>query len=317
MSDAPRVGIVLLNYNGRDQLENCLPSILALEYDPYEVLVVDNASTDGSAEFVRERYPEVDVLENDVNVGFSRGNNLGAAALPDVDYLWFLNTDVEVEPTALTHLVEHVESTPGTKIVAPRLNYLDDRSTIQSAGFDLDVSGVPHPRDNGDAEPSSQEPYPVTYGTGAALLVERDAWDELGGFDDGNFIYGDDTYLCFLAWMRGYRVEVVPQSVVYHEMGASREKMSTTVAYHWGRSRVRWYLKLMEPRSILSGAPGFLLLVLKFLVADVVLRRSPKAAVYRVAGLLSPLLEPRRLYDERRRIQRQRVRDDEEFIRGA
>lgn len=317
MSDAPSVGIVLLNYNGRDQLERYLPSVLDLEYENYEVVVVDNDSSDGSVAMLRERFPDVTVVENEVNVGFSRGNNIGAEAAGDVDYLWFMNTDVEVEPTALDRLIEHVESAPETGIVAPRVHYVDDRETIQSAGFDLDESAVPHPRDNGETEPSREDPYPVTYGTGAALLVDADLWSEIGGFDDRNFIYGDDTYLCCLAWLRGHRVEVVPDSVIYHEMGTSREKIATTVAYHWGRSRTRWYLKVMQAGSILAGLPGFLLLVLKFVVADTLMRRSPRAAVYRVAGLLAPLRAPRRLYEERRSIQRHRVRDDEEFLKGA
>jgi GT2 family glycosyltransferase len=310
----PTVAIVLLNYNGRDLLETYLPSVLALDYDSCRVVVVDNDSSDGSVPFLREEFPEVTVVENDRNLGFARGNNVGASAAGDADYLWFLNTDTKVEPSSLSTLVEHVEAMPETGIAVPRIDYMDDPGTIQSLGYDYSFSGVPRPRDHGREEPSMPEPHAVTYGSGAALLVDGDVWDELGGFDDDNFIFGDDVELCLRAWMRGHRVEVVPDSVVSHELGASRERIAPTVAYHNGRSRTRTLLKLFERRTLMLGLPGFVWYALRQMVADAVLRRSPKAALYRLGGYLSPLPRLPALYRERRRVQRGRVRNDAAFL---
>lgn len=310
----PRVAIVILNFNGREQLAENLPSVTDLEYPNYEVIVVDNDSSDGSVPFVREEFPEVRVVENDENVGFSRGNNIGAEAAPDADYLWFLNTDVRAESTALSQLVDHIDSAPRTGIVVPRINDMDDPETIQTVGYDLEAQWIPKGRDGGRTEPSNPDPHPVTYGSGAALLIDRETWEEIGGFDGDNFIYGDDIYLCLLAWIYGFRVEVVPQSVVFHSEGESREQIPVKVAYHDGRSTTRAFLKLMQPRTILLGGPGFAFRGLLRVLSDVVLRDSPKAALYRFAGYLSPLAELPSLYRERREIQRNRRRDDAEFL---
>lgn len=314
VTDDPHVAIIILNYNGREQLQEYLPSVLSLDYGNYEVIVVDNDSSDGSVQLLREEFPEVTVVRNDDNVGFSRGNNIGADEAPDAEYLWFLNTDVRTEPSSLSLLIEYMETAPEPGIAVPRINFMDDSGMIQSVGFDLEPQWIPKGRDKGQYEPSNPDPHPVTYGSGAALLVDRDVWEDIGGFDDGNFIFGDDIYLCLLAWIRGYRVDVVPESVVYHEEGASRKKIPAKVAYHEGRSHTRAFLKLMQVRSLVFGFPGFVLYGLYRTVGDVVLRNSVKAALYRVAGHLSPLKELGSLYEERREIQRDRRREDGEFL---
>lgn len=310
----PRVAAVVLNYNGRELLAEYLPSILESNYENLRVIVVDNASTDDSVTFLRSEFPSVDVVENDENVGFSRGNNVGASHAPDAEYLWFLNTDVEVRPDALSTLVEYVDDEPDTGIVVPRIHYADDPEVIQSVGYDLGVSWTPSPRDHEQRSPSNSDPHPVTYGSGSALLVDRDVWEEIGGFDDENFIFGDDTYLCYRAWMQGHRVEVVPDSVVYHELGSSRSAIPATVAYHAGRSKTRSYLKLLEPASILRGLPGFLLTAIKVAACDVYLRSSPKSACYRLLGYVSALREVPALYAARERIQRERTTDDATIV---
>lgn len=313
MSD-PLVAVIVLNYEGRDLLAKYLPSVTNLEYDNYRVVVVDNDSSDGSVEFLRSEFPDVTVVANDENVGFSRGNNVGAVAAPDADYYWFLNTDTSVEPDSLGTLVDHVESSPDTGIVVPRIDDADQPGVIQSLGYDFTVFGTPRAREHGDREPTRTDPHPVAYGSGSALLVDRDVWDEIGGFDDGNFIFGDDEYLCLRAWLHGYRVEVVPEAVVYHELGASRGEVAPTVAYHHGRSRARSYFKLLQPSSLLLGTPGFVVYALELAAADLLLRRSPKAALYRLAGFASPLLELPSLYAERRAVQREREVDDDRFL---
>lgn len=317
MSDDPLVAVIVLNYEGRELLAKYLPSVTSLAYDNYRTVVVDNGSSDGSVAFLRSEFPGVTVVENDENVGFSRGNNAGAAAVPDADYYWFLNTDTEVEPDSLDALVDHLETSPDTGIVVPRIDYADEPGVIQSLGYDLSVFGTPRARETGKREPARTDPHPVTYGSGSALLVDRDVWEEVGGFDDGNFIFGDDEYLCLRCWMHGYRVEVVPEAVVFHELGASRDGVAPTVAYHYGRSRTRSYLKLLQPSSLLVGIPGFVLYALELSAADLLVRRSPKAALYRLAGFASPLLELPSLYAERRAVQRQREVDDDRFLLSA
>ena len=316
MTEQPRVAIILLNFNGREDLQRYLPSVLDLEYPNYETIVVDNNSSDGSVEFLQSEFPEVDVIVNDENVGFSRGNNIGADVATDADYLWFMNTDVKVEPESLSLLIDHIENSDQTGAVVPRINFMSEPEMIQSVGYDLEPQWIPKGHDTGRYKPSKEEPYPVTYGSGAALLIDRDVWEETGGFDDNNFIFGDDIYLSFLVWIYGYRVEAVPESVVYHEENTQREKIPLTVAFHYGRSQMRALLKLMQIRSLAIGLPGFLMHGFYLMIGDIVLRNSAKKALYRFLGYLSPVLELGSLYRERREIQRQRVRDDDFLATG-
>lgn len=311
----PKVAVVVLNYNGRELLEQYLPSVLASTYGNAEVVVVDNGSDDGSVAFLREQFPEVTVVANDENVGFCRGNNAGARAVPDADYLWFLNTDVRVEPDALSTLVEHVEATPKTGIAVPRINEMDRPEVIQSLGYDFGVDSVPRPRDSGRTMPSNPEPHAVTYGSGAALFVRRSVWDEIGGFNEEAFMFEDDVDLGVRCWHRGYRVEVVPDSVVYHEQGGSTgESTPPRVAYHAARSHVQFRLKALQLKSILLGTPGFVLYALALVLGDLVRGRAPKSALYRLAGYLSPLVEFPTIYRQRKRIQRTRSIPDSEFL---
>jgi GT2 family glycosyltransferase len=314
MSPPPRVAIVVVNYNGRDLLERYLPSLLDLDYGNFEVVVVDNDSDDDSVAFLREEFPEVRVLASDANLGFSKANNVGASAVPDAEYLWFVNNDVRVEPDSLGTLVDHLESTPETAMVCPRINYVDEPETIQSVGFDCPVSTVSTPRDQGQTAPTNPEPHPVSYGAGAALLVDRGVFDGMGGFDGDNFFFGDDVYLGIRCWLEGHRVEAVPDAVVYHEVGGTRERsVDPTLSYHFSRGHVRTLLTLLEPRSLLRGAPRFLLHVLYLAVADALYWRSPRAAACRLLGYVAPLRELPGLLRQRASIQRRRKRPDSAF----
>lgn len=315
MTARPRVAVILVNYNGRDLLEQYLPSLLDLEYENARIVVVDNDSSDGSVEFLESEFPSVDVVESDENLGFSRGNNAGAATAPDAEYLWFVNTDVEVERESLSRLVEHIESSPRTGMVVPRINYVNDPETIQSVGIDCGRATIPSPRDKGRSAPTDPDPQPVAYGSGAALLVDRDVWDEIGGFDEENFMFGDDIYLGLYCWLLGYRVEAVPDSVVFHEVGGTRERtVDPRLSYHSSRGHVRVAVKLLQWQSLVVGLPRFFVHVLYFAAADAIHDRAPKAACYRLVGFFAPLLAPGALLRERQSVQERRERPDSAFL---
>jgi len=313
----PTVAIVVLNYNGRDLLETYLPSLFDLDYGDYRVVVVDNASTDDSVSFLREQYPEVAVVENGKNVGIASGYNAGAEAAPDADYCWFMNNDVRVTPDSLSRLVDRLESAPVVAIAFPRINDMDSE-TIQSLGMDMDrfgYRGWPE-LGKGRTEPPFSEPREIAQGKGCAMLVNRDVWAEVGGFDEGNFLYGDDSYLCLQAWVRGYHVETVPDSVIYHEedvtIGGNPLK-----PYHLARSKTRTYLKTLQFSTLLLGFPGFVALFSGQLAKDVVARRRVRLPAYRLAGFLAALATLPDIYRHRKEMREEREYDDSEFLTPA
>jgi len=310
----PSVSVILLNYNGEELLRQYLPAVLDLDYSNFEVVVVDNDSDDGSIEFLSEHHPSVEVIENGANLGFSRGYNRGVEHT-DTDYVWLLNTDVRVTPGSLRTLVEYIESSPETGIVGPRVHYENEPDRIHSNGYMYALSSRAKPVDADAMAPSKSVPHEVSYVTGAALLIDRDVWEEVGGFDDANFMYGDDAYLCLRSWLCGYRVESIPDSIVYHEEGRTREKVpSPKIAYHQARGPLRTHLKLLQGPSLIRGLPGLLLVVLYQLSTDIVRSRSPIVALYRALGYLSVLGELGNILQDRRQIQQDRVYDDGRFL---
>lgn len=312
MAKSPEVAIILLNYNGRDLLEKYLSSIENLNYNRCEVILVDNNSNDTSIDYVKENHPNVTIVESDENIGFSRGNNLGAAKTNAPDYYWFLNTDVRVTPQALDKLVSRIENDDDVGIVVPRINNMDDGS-IQSLGYKYGISGVPRAISDVPEE-GLDRPQQITYGSGAALLIDVDVWNEIGGFDDENFMYGDDTYLCLNAWLRGYCVEVVPRSVVYHEEGASQtEEQGPLIAYHNAKGRTRCYLLTLELKSIFVGFSGYLLHSL-FRIGKDVRKGEFRTASWRVWGYVSIMYTLSGIIQKRRANQRERELLDKMFL---
>jgi GT2 family glycosyltransferase len=308
----PKVAIVILNYNGRDLLERYLSSVESLEYSNYEILLVDNDSNDSSVNYVNEHHPDVTVVESEKNLGFSQGNNLGAASAENADYYWFLNTDVRVTRESLDLLVDRIESEDDVGIVVPQIKNIDDGS-IQSLGYKYGIFGVPRARTE-VANEELEKPHGITYGSGAALLIDSHVWEEIGGFDDENFMYGDDTYLCLNAWLRGHRVEVVPNSIVYHEGEASQSKnQGPLIAYHNARGRTRCYLLTLGSQSLVFGSVGFVSHSAIRVIKDL-LNSNFETAAARTRGYLHTLLELPDILSKRRQHQRDRRLGDNQFF---
>ncbi len=214
----PNVSVVVLNYNGRQHLAPCLESLKAIDYprDSLELVLVDNASTDGSCEFVRRQFPDVRVIESDVNRGFAGGNNLAARAVRG-EYVVFLNNDMAVEPGFVSGLVEAVRSRPGVASAAAKiLNW--DGSAFDFCGGVLNFAG--HAEQVGFGEPFDEKAYgdvvPTPFACGGAMIVKRDVFLDLGGFDEDYFIYFEDVDFGWRLWLCGWDVVFAPRAVVRH-----------------------------------------------------------------------------------------------------
>src|SRR3984893_15482204 len=210
--------VVIPNWNGRDLLEKYLPSVItALESNSQnEIIVVDNGSTDGSADFLRERFPQVRVLALDRNLGFGGGSNAGFKAARN-DIVVLLNSDMRVEPAFLPPLLAGFT---GDKIfaVACQIFFSDPNKLREETGLTEGWWSQGALRVRHRAEPSIQELFPCFYGGGGSCAFDRRKFLELGGFDHllAPF-YLEDTDLGYLAWKRGWKVLYQPSSKVWHE----------------------------------------------------------------------------------------------------
>lgn len=215
----PTVSIVVLNYNGLRHLDDCFASLSALDYptQQLELMLVDNASSDGSVAFVQERYPAVRVVETGDNLGFAGGNNRGAEAATG-EYVIFLNNDMRVEPGFVTGLLAAVESDPeavcaGAKI----LNW--DRTHFDFVGSTADFAA--HAYQFGLNQPYDpalhNEIVPLLYACGGAVLVQRALFLDVGGFDEDFFMYYEDLDFGWRLWLLGYKVLFAPDAVAVHK----------------------------------------------------------------------------------------------------
>ncbi len=267
----PRVVIVIVSWNALPLLQKCLPSVMATDYPDFEVVLADNASTDGSADWVRRQYPRVHVVTHAENWAFARGNNeavrdarvqaLGA------DYYVFLNNDVEVPPDWLTPLVRRMEQESGLGALQPKLLRHDDRSAFEyagAAGGFIDALGYPFTRgrvlftmerDEGQYD----EARTAFWATGAALMVRRAAWEASGGFDEAFVMHMEEIDLCWRLQHRRspgtppWRVGVEPRSRVFHIGGASLPQGSPEKTFLNFRNNLLMLYKNLPPGRFLPG----------------------------------------------------------------
>lgn len=245
-----KVSVIVLNYNGKRLLERFLPSVRRLEYDGYETIIMDNASTDGSIDFVRENFPEFRIVENKENEGTAEGSNVGARNSSG-DYIVWLGNDMEIDPQLIKEMVKTAESDPSIGIVGCKVLKLDkdneETDVIDTIGAGLDIYGFIDPRGHDEIDRQHLDfETDVFFAFGCSLLIKREVFDKIGGYDPKYFTLADDTDLCWRAKLAGYRVVVNPAAIIYH-------KLSATLRTAFSRSRLRYFAERNTLRTLLKN----------------------------------------------------------------
>lgn len=213
----PKVTALVVSYNSKSIISPCLQSLVDQDYPNLEVLVVDNASADGTAQFVRETFPTVRVVDSGSNLGFAGGNNLGFQ-ISDAEFFVLLNQDAIADRNFVTELLRVAALDPRVGAVAGKM--LMDRcpSLLNSAGSVMNEAGWGGDRGVGDKDDDpSPAPVEVFGGCGGALLFRAQALRELGNFDTRFFMYFEDTDVCWRFLAGGYRNYYAPLAVVRHD----------------------------------------------------------------------------------------------------
>jgi len=258
-SPFPRVGVVVLNWHGRDDTLRCLAAVAALSYPNRQLILVDNGCADFSAAAVAGLVRNARYLRTDVNLGFAGGSNLAMrdALEAGADYVWFLNNDAQPEADALTELLAVATRDPGIAVVGPKILQLRDPRRIDSIALRLNLhsgrfSLIGHNElDQGQYDQLSA----VDAVTGCAMLVSRTACEQLSGFDEAFFAYLEDADLCVRARAAGYCIGVAPRARVRHKREpATRGRQSVSSLYYTTRN----HLMLIQRHT---AAPRLLRLV--------------------------------------------------------
>lgn len=253
---SPLTSIIIVNWNVRDLLERCLESIQRSAAGmAHEIIVVDNASQDGSAEMVRERFPRTIVLENPSNLGFSKGNNQ-ALAWSTAPYLLLLNPDAEIQGDGLPLMTRHMETHPEVGILGPQL--LNPDGTVQSsrrrfptlatAFLESTVLQEWFPRNRVLSryymlDLPNQEEAEADWVVGACMMVRREAYQEAGPLDEGFFMYSEELDWCYRIKGLGWKVVHFPSAKVIHHEGRSSGQVVPQRHIRFQASKVRFFRK--------------------------------------------------------------------------
>lgn len=247
----PLVHVLVVNWNGRSHLSNCLPSLQETRYPNFRITVLDNGSTDGSIDWLQATYPRVGVVALGQNLGFAAANNAGLrkAMAAGARYAVILNNDTRVDPHWLEALVTAAEVDPAIAICQARQRTWDGSNEILfrliPAWAEAEQKRVPVTVPGPAA--------PTAFASGCAMLVRCSALEHIGLFDERYFMYVEDVDLTLRAWIAGYQVMDVPAAIVYHRMTGSSSDSEQRM--FWGyRNQLTTLLKLYQLETLRSLA---------------------------------------------------------------
>lgn len=229
--------IVIANYNGKHLLDTCLSALLPQVDHPSHIIVVDNGSTDGSADHMNKEWPCVTSLPLKTNTGFTGANNSGAA-LSTSEIIVLLNNDTKVTPDWLNNLLSPFDN-PSVGAVTSSMRRMGDISIMDSAGGALDYLGYSFDRGRGEPESQWRESDEVLFPCGGAMAVRRSALEESNLiFWNHLFLYNEDSDLGLRLWKNGYRVIYQPNAVVEHALSATAGETSPIRVRYCTRNRI-------------------------------------------------------------------------------
>ncbi|RJP28959.1 MAG: glycosyltransferase family 2 protein [Candidatus Omnitrophota bacterium] len=256
---SPLVSIIIPNYNGRQLLERFLPSVVSLNYPNFEVIIVDNASNDASYDFIKKNYPQIKVIHADKNYGTAEGSNIGLTEA-EGEFLFFISNDMELDKDMLDFMVLRMLDNDSVGICTCKMRRLTDEGVrlniIDSVGSELDIFGFPcsigiNQEDKGQFDTFRD----VFFSFGGALLIKKDLFVLLGGYDPAFFTLADDIDLSWRVRLLGYRVVAEPKSVLYH-------RVSATLGTIYGRSYKRYLSERNTLMALIKNYSLFILLLI-------------------------------------------------------
>jgi len=298
------VSTIVVNWNGREHLEDCFTSLKKQTYAPLELLLIDNASIDGSVEYVKEYFPMVDIFVNSENMGFGPAVNKGVDQAKG-EYILFLNNDLYLDERCVEKMVDMIENKKVGAVV-PKILYFNDRNRINSFGNIINYLGLACPKYI-DEENRQQMQVEET-ACGGIFLIKRDFFKRVGGFDQDFFMYHEDHDLSWRIRLTGKELMVNPEAVMYHKYHFSK---SPKKFYYSEKNRTQLLLKNYQAKTLLLILPALVLVELAefcFALASGWFILKVKSYI-EIVLLLPSILRKRIIVQDLRRV------DDSEIVR--
>jgi GT2 family glycosyltransferase len=316
----PPASVVVVNHNGLGVIDRCLTSILSSNYPLLEVVVVDNASADGSLDLIVRKFgadSRLKVVANRQNLGFAEGCNRGAGTAKG-QYLIFFNYDTEVERDAIENLVAALEENASIGAAQSKLLMMSDKKMLDGAGDFTSIAGWPYSRgifeiDQGQYDSRTE----IFSARGAAMIVRKVIFEEIGGFDSDYFMYYEDVDLSWRVRLRGHTIVFVPDSVVYHLGGGQPKGPKGVVSNQYsGRNYIATLVKNLELRNLLVYGSAHIVVHLSTIVLYL-LQGRVHDALGLILALPKAIVDLPFMWRKRQVVQRFRVVSDKEIFRDV
>lgn len=304
------IAVLVLNYNGKHFLKDCLSSVLDQIGVGFDVFLIDNASSDGSVEFVKKNFPQVKIIQNKENIGFTGGNNAGIKrAIGKYVYLAFLNNDTKVPRDWLGELLKSVRRSDQIGIATSVI--LDSKGEVIDSAGGCFVSFLTGTNAGLFCNQKYKDfdlikDFPIFYASGCSFLVKSQVLQKIGLFEEDYFIYWEDIDLSWRALMCGYKVVCSVNSKVYH-YGSGTMKGTPHSFYLAERNRLLTYFKNLSSFNLLWIFP---ILMLTRLIYSVLFFDGPAYFIAKIQGILCALTWSPRYFKKRNKIQKQRILSD-------
>jgi len=313
----PKVSIIVINFRGTTYLNNCLNSLRNIRYPDFEIIVVD-CLTSNISQYIERFFPTVKLVHYEKDIGAAAQHNAGVKVADKASkYILFLDNDVEVHPDLLFELVSLAESQPNIGVVGPRVMSLLDRKTELEAGLKCDLTGFPL------TEHTNSMMYSVFYVSSCCMLVRKEVFEHVTGFDPEYFLFVDDLDFCWRVRLVGYDIKVTKKAIVYHKGGGTAKgghinnilhyETSTQRIYFRERNTLRTLLKNYALTNLLFSLLLYLTtLVFEFFIFSVLTWTVPKCYIHALTWNIKKLRDTLRV---RSIIQRNRKVKDSEIMK--
>lgn len=251
--DSPLISVVVLNWNGYQVLEGCLRSLNDQTYQPLEIIVVDNASTDGSVDFLRQKFQDINLFINEKNLGFGAGNNIGILASHG-KYIMILNNDTRVDPKCVEELKRSIEKDDRYGVCASKILLECKPDIIDGVGIVVCPDGLSFGRGRLEKKDRYDEEEEIFFASDCACLYRREMLEDIGLYDEDFFAYADETDMGWRARLAGWKCIYSPKAIVYHlHSVSSGGRYSSFKAFLVERNRIWVALKNFPISLIMLG----------------------------------------------------------------
>lgn len=313
-NDVPLVSIVNVTWNGLKLLKRHLPSLKNLKYPNYEVIVVDNASTDNSVDFIKENYPEFKVIINKENLGTAEGSNV-AIKVSRGKYIFWVSNDMEFDPFILNHLVSRCEADKTIGICTVKMLRIKEEKLIHeidSVGANLDIFGFPISRGINELDIGQYDYFTeVFFSFGGAMFIRKKILDIVGEFDSDYLTLADDIDLSWRVQLVGYKVVVEPKAYLFHQVSATLNTTHNRAQkrYLSERNTLRTLLKNYSMEYLILLLPPYFALLCMEIMFFLVMRKFniAKSGIKAVMWNLFYIKDTMKM---RKRVQKFRTVDD-------